>query len=121
MIRTYDFNNYKDKKQISIVGRERILVWPCNLYRVTLPRIDHTNDKEFNFFEWCILKMLAYHRYEPKDLAEETCLPEDLIEVILLRLFDLLLAFLLDQIRLMRIFSLLSGGRGNEKKCYIQE
>ncbi len=85
-IKYYDFN--ETAKTNGIIGRPRKLAWPCIMYRVTLPKIKQDDRHLFNVFELCILKLLACGRYEPKQLAEETCLPPDLIEVILLRLYD---------------------------------
>ncbi len=85
MIRLFDFNERKNPKFIEGLPRE--LAWPCRLFRVTLPK-SRRNSRRIHAFELCILKLLAYGCYEPKDLANETCLPHDLIKVILLRLYD---------------------------------
>ena len=71
-----------------IIGRPRELAWPCKMFRVTLPHLGDSVDREFNAFELCVLKLLAYARYEPKDIADATCLPRDLVEIVLLRLYD---------------------------------
>lgn len=86
MNKIFDFN--APHPPGGIIGRPRELAWPCEMFRVTLPKVKYDDPREFNAFEWCILKLLAYGRYEPKDLTAETCLPPDLIEVILLRLYD---------------------------------
>lgn len=86
MNKIFDFNEKKIPG--GIIGRPRELAWPCEMFRITLPKSNRDINREFNAFERCVLKLLAYGRYEPKDLAVETCLPSDLIEVILLRLYD---------------------------------
>ncbi len=86
MKKVYDFNEHSECS--GIVGRPRNLAWPCEMFRVTLPKAKPNGDSEYNAIELCVLKLLSYDHYEPKDLAEEICLPKDLIEVILLRLYD---------------------------------
>lgn len=86
MIKLFDFNERSEPH--SIIGYPREMAWPCKLFRVTLPKSKRNSRKSVNAFELCVLRLLAYGRYEPKDLANETCLPEDLIKVILLRLYD---------------------------------
>ena len=71
-----------------IVGRPREIAWPCEMFRVTLPHLNDDGEREFNAFELCVLKLLANGRYEPKDIADATCLPGDLIQIVLLRLYD---------------------------------
>ncbi len=71
-----------------IVGRPREIAWPCEMFRVTLPHLNDDGEREFNAFELCVLKLLASGRYEPKDIADATCLPGDLIQIVLLRLYD---------------------------------
>lgn len=85
MIKLFDLNEQKNPPFIE--GSPRELAWPCKLFRVTMPKSKH-NSRRINAFELCILKLLAYGRYEPKDLAKATCLPHDLIKVVLLRLYD---------------------------------
>ena len=86
MKKIFDFN--AEKRMPGIVGSPRELAWPCEMFRVTLPKIVRDVNRKFNIFELCALKLLSYGQYEPKDLAEEMCLPSELIETILLRLFD---------------------------------
>lgn len=85
MIKLFDFNERKDPRFIK--GRPRELAWPCKMFRVTLPK-SKRNSRRINAFDLCILKLLACGLYDPKELAKETCLPNDLIKVILLRLYD---------------------------------
>ena len=83
MKRVYDFNA---KTQASgFVGHPREIEWPCEMFRITMPKVKKREEQEFNPIEVCVLKLLSYGQYEPNDLANETCLPKDLIEVILLR------------------------------------
>ena len=87
MRRVFDFNEQTLPR--GIIGNARELGWPCRMYRVTLPKVKHDNGNgKFNAFELCFLKMLMFGHFEPKGLAEETCMPTDLVEIILLRLYD---------------------------------
>ena len=86
MMKIFDFN--AEKTPAGTVGKVRELAWPCKMFRVTLPQYKKGEGREFNIFERCVLKLLSCARYEPKDLAEETCLPGDVIQAILLRLYD---------------------------------
>ena len=86
MRKIFDFNT--KILPSGIVGRPREIAWPCEMFRVTLPHFGDDVEREFNVFELCVLKLLAYGRYEPKDVAEATCLPGDLIQIVLLRLYD---------------------------------
>ena len=85
-LKIFDFN--KKAKPSGAIGDSMEIGWPCALYRVTLPKANREVDDEFNAFERCVIKLLAFKRYELKELAEETCLPVDLIELIVLRLQD---------------------------------
>jgi len=70
------------------VGKPKRLAWPVNVYRVTLPKVseDHEN---LNPFERVILKLIdAGGAREAEALAQETCLPADLVQCVLLRLHD---------------------------------
>ena len=86
MIKVFDFNI--NGQSGDIIGRPRELAWPCDMFRVTLPKVKRDGEREFNAFELCVLKLLACGRYDAQSLAQETCFPEDLIQVILLRLQD---------------------------------
>lgn len=85
MRKTYDYN--ARTMPCGIVGRPRELAWPCKILTVAKP-IVNPGLKDLNPFERCVLKLLALRNRTPRELAEETCLPPDLIAVILLRLFD---------------------------------
>jgi len=70
------------------VGKPRRLAWPVNVYRVTLPRLleDH---EQLNPFERVTLKLIdAGGAREAHAIAQETCLPKDLVQCVLLRLHD---------------------------------
>ena len=70
------------------IGRQRNLAWPVNAYRVTLPRSSKDSDG-LNPFERVILKLLdALGVMDARALADETCIPLDLVKSILLRLQD---------------------------------
>lgn len=69
------------------VGRRRNLSWPVDAYRITLPKPDE-DGLSLNPFEQVILSLLALGNMTSQALAEETCIPRDLVESILLRLRD---------------------------------
>ena len=70
------------------LGKTRNLAWPVNVYRVTLPTPSMNNDS-LNAFEQVILKLLdAGSLINANSLAQETCIPVDLIKSVLLRLQD---------------------------------
>ena len=70
------------------IGRERHLSWPVNAYRVTLPKVSQ-DDNALNAFERVVLKLIEAGGFrEAKQLTTETCLPDDLIQCVLLRLRD---------------------------------
>lgn len=69
------------------VGRRRNLSWPVDAYRITLPKPDQ-DCLSLNPFEQVILSLLALGNMTSQALAEETCIPRDLVESILLRLRD---------------------------------
>lgn len=71
----------------AIVGRRRNLSWPVDAYRITLPRPDE-DGLSLNPFEQVILSLLSLGRMTSQALAEDTCIPRDLVESILLRLRD---------------------------------
>ncbi len=69
------------------IGRPRNLAWPVAAYRVTLPMI--SDDDGLNPFERIILKLLdAVGAMDTSALADETRIPLDLVNSILLRLQD---------------------------------
>lgn len=71
-----------------IIGKPRHLAWPVNVYRVTLPRISHDDDG-LNAFERVIMKLIdAVGAMNPHALADQTCIPLDLVKGIVLRLQD---------------------------------
>ncbi|MGB4097941.1 MAG: hypothetical protein WBM02_00865 [bacterium] len=71
-----------------ILGKASTLVWPVNVFRVTLPKISE-NSKELNPFERVVLKLIdAGAVRDEKFLVQETCLPVDLVKFVLLRLQD---------------------------------
>lgn len=70
------------------VGGKRNLAWPVDAYRVTLPKVSEDGDG-LNSFERVILKIVdAGGAREAEALAQETCLPVDLVKCVLLRLRD---------------------------------
>ncbi len=70
------------------IGKPRILAWPVDAYRVTLPRPSGEGDG-VNPFERVILKFLdATGVMSAEMLADETRIPIDLVKGILLRLRD---------------------------------
>lgn len=71
------------------LGRPRNLAWPVTAYRVTLPeRVSEWGDG-LNPFERVILKLLdAGGARDGESLEQETCIPGDLVQFVLLRLRD---------------------------------
>lgn len=70
------------------IGKPRRLAWPVNVYRVTLPMPSHDGER-MNLFERVILKLIdAGALRDAEALAQETCLPSDLVQCGLLRLQD---------------------------------
>lgn len=70
------------------IGKPRRLAWPVDVYRVTLPRLLE-DQKQLNPFERVILKLIdAGCVREAHTIAQETCLPKDLVQCVLLRLHD---------------------------------
>ncbi len=70
------------------IGKPRRLAWPVHVYRVTLPRLSDDGER-MNPFERVILKLLdAGGARDTEALAQETCLPKDLVQCVLLRLQD---------------------------------
>jgi len=70
------------------IGKPRHLAWPVNVYRVTLPTPSEHGER-MNAFELVILKLIdAGGLRDAKELAQETCLPKDLVQCALLRLQD---------------------------------
>jgi hypothetical protein len=70
------------------IGKPRRLAWPVNVHRVTLPKLSKEGDK-LNPFERVILKLIdAGGPRDAETLAQETCLPKDLVQCVLLRLQD---------------------------------
>lgn len=70
------------------VGGERSLAWPINVYRVTLPK-SGGDGKELNPFDGVVFRLLtAVGPMKLQDIADETCLPFDLVKYIVLRLQD---------------------------------
>jgi len=71
-----------------IVGRQKNLAWPVNVYRLTLPKVSEDSER-LNAFERIILKLIDTSGMTDETiLAEETCLSRDLVHCILLRLQD---------------------------------
>ena len=71
-----------------IIGKTRNLAWPVHAYRVTLPRASDGGDG-LNPFERVVLKLLdAIGAMDARTLADETRIPVDLVNSILLRLKD---------------------------------
>lgn len=83
------FLDYSDPVPFSgIIGKARNLAWPVHAYRVTLPRATDGGDG-LNPFERVTLKLLdAIGAMDASTLADETRIPLDLVNSILLRLRD---------------------------------
>ena len=83
------FLDYSEPVPFSgIIGKARNLAWPVHAYRVTLPRATDGGDG-LNPFERVVLKLLdAIGAMDASTLADETRIPLDLVNSILLRLRD---------------------------------
>lgn len=69
--------------------RPRKIAWPVKAYRVTLPDISSVSDSELNPFERLALRLLDVEGpISEERLSEETCIPEDFLKGVLLRLQD---------------------------------
>jgi hypothetical protein len=70
-------------------GRSRRIAWPVCAYRVTLPSVIGSGGDSLNPFERVILGLLdAGGASTEVALAQETCIPEDFVRGVLLRLRD---------------------------------
>lgn len=86
-VRTLDLPVVNPFKRV--VGAPRDLAWPVSAFRVTLPRIGDSRVGDLNAFESVILGLLQVSGpIEEKLLAEKTCLPIDMIKLIVARLQD---------------------------------
>lgn len=81
-------NDVKSRPFGPLIGKPRKLAWPVDVYRVTLPHSRGAKDV-LNPFEQLILQLLtAVGPMQADELADETCIPVDLVHGILLRLQD---------------------------------
>lgn len=72
-----------------VFGRPRNLAWPVHAYRVTIPASLKSRQGQLNPFERVILGMIdAVGGLDESMLAEETCIPVDLVRSVVLRLRD---------------------------------
>ena len=73
----------------SQMARPRTIAWPVKAYRVTLPEAAAGLDTDLNPFELLLLRLLEIDGpVSESRLAEETCIPEDFVKGVLLRLQD---------------------------------
>ena len=86
-IRYLDFGNNVTPKT-GIIGAARHLGWPVNGYRISLPRTI-SDIETLNPFEKVILGIMRVTRHrDSASIASETCLEQDFVEGVLLRLRD---------------------------------
>lgn len=72
-----------------IFGRPRTLAWPVYAYRITIPARSKTEDEQFNPFERVIVNLLSIvGGMEEGALAEDICIPIDLVRNVIFRLRD---------------------------------
>jgi hypothetical protein len=65
------------------------LAWPVHAYRITIPAARGTGRDLLNPFERVVLSVIdAVGGLDEKDLAQETCIPKDLVLTVVLRLRD---------------------------------
>ncbi len=85
-IRYLDFGNTTPR--MGIIGTARHLGWPVNGYRISLPRTIG-GIETLNPFEKVILGIMRVTRHRDAiSIASETCLEQDFVEGVLLRLRD---------------------------------
>jgi hypothetical protein len=72
-----------------VFGRPRNLAWPVHAYRITIPATVESGQGQLNPFERVILSMIdAVGGLDELMLADETCIPVDLVRSVVLRLRD---------------------------------
>lgn len=72
-----------------VLGRPRNLAWPVHAYRVTIPATIGAGRELLNPFERVVLNVIdAVGGLDEKALADETCIPVDLVRNVTLRLRD---------------------------------
>lgn len=72
-----------------IFGRPQTLAWPIHAYRITIPYQDQSQRERINPFDRVIGDLLGVvNGMDEKRLAEETCLPIDLVRNVIFRLRD---------------------------------
>ena len=72
-----------------VFGRPRNLAWPVHAYRITIPATLKSGQGQLNPFERVILSMIdAVGGPDELVLADETCIPVDLVRSVVLRLRD---------------------------------
>lgn len=72
-----------------VFGRPRSLSWPVDAYRITIPATLKSGQGQLNPFERVILGLIdAVGALDESLLADETCIPVDLVRSVLLRLRD---------------------------------
>ena len=85
--RTLDYG--KNIPFSGVFGRPRNLAWPVHAYRITIPATVKRGQGQLNPFERVILSMIdAVGGLDEKGLADETCIPVDLVRSVVLRLRD---------------------------------
>lgn len=82
--------DYGDNYPFSgVIGRTRHLAWPVHAYRITIPATLSAGRDLLNPFERVILNVIdAVGRLDEDALAQETCIPVDLVRTVILRLRD---------------------------------
>lgn len=74
---------------LGVFGRPRNLAWPVDAYRITIPASLKSEQGHLNPFERVILGVIdAVGGLNESMLADETCIPVDLIRSVVLRLRD---------------------------------
>lgn len=85
--RTLDYG--KNTPFSGVFGRPRNLSWPVHAYRITIPATVNRGQSQLNPFERVVLSMIdAVGGLDEKVLADETCIPFDLVRSVVLRLRD---------------------------------
>ena len=73
----------------AVIGRSRHLAWPVHAYRITIPASRSAGRDLLNPFERVVLNVIdAIGGLDGDALAQETCIPVDLVRTVILRLRD---------------------------------
>ncbi len=71
------------------IGKDRIIGWPVDAYRVTLPPKATVSGHRLNPFETVVFELLSVlGSIDNSTIANESCIPIDLVRSVVLKLRD---------------------------------